>query len=99
MEATITKSENLLTIAPAGRLDTVNSADLRDKLAAYETEDTDFELDFTAVDYISSAGLRLLVALQKKAKESGHSMIIRNINPIVREVFRISGFNKAFTVL
>ena len=43
--------------------------------------------------------MRLLVAVQKKTRAEGHSMSIKNINPVVKEVFRVSGFNKAFTVL
>ena len=99
MEATIVKNEGVTVISPAGRLDTVTSAALKEQLAAENIEGADIELDFSMVDYISSAGLRLLVALQKQAKAGGHTMVIRNINAVVKEVFRVSGFNKAFTVL
>lgn len=99
MEATIVKNEGVTVISPVGRLDTVTSAALKEQLAAENIEGADIELDFSMVDYISSAGLRLLVALQKQAKAGGHTMVIRNINAVVKEVFRVSGFNKAFTVL
>ncbi len=99
MEATITQTETNLIIAPVGRLDTAASAALKEQLEPYALDKTDIELDFAQVEYISSAGLRLLVALQKQAKASEHTMVIRNTNAVVNEVFRVSGFNKAFTVL
>ena len=99
MENVIEKKEGILLCAPVGRLDTVNSAALKEQLDAAGTEDVDMELDFTNVAYISSAGLRLLVALQKQAKAGGHTMVIKNTNAVVNEVFRVSGFNKTFTVL
>ncbi|MBQ2597592.1 MAG: STAS domain-containing protein [Oscillospiraceae bacterium] len=91
--------DSLLLIAPVGRLDTTASAELKNQIAAYDAAGRDILVDFADVDYISSAGLRLLVALQKQAKSCGHTMTVKNINAVVREVFRISGFDKAFTVL
>ena len=96
-ETVIEKTDALLYVAPVGRLDTVMSNELQEMLAA--PGDTDIELDFANVEYISSAGLRLLVSLQKQAKAGGHAMVIKNTNAVVNEVFRVSGFNKAFTVL
>ena len=99
LENVIEKNEGVLLCAPVGRLDTVSSAALKEQLDAVGTEDADIELDFANVAYISSAGLRLLVALQKQAKAGGHTMVIKNTNAVVNEVFRVSGFNKTFTVL
>ena len=95
----IVTNAGVLTVAPVGRLDTVTSGELKEKLEAHGTSGVDIEMDLTNVDYISSAGLRLLVALQKQAKAGGHTMVIKNINAVVKEVFRVSGFDKAFTVL
>ena len=95
----IEKKEGTVVISPVGRLDTVTSAELREKIDAFDIADADLELDFQHVDYISSAGLRLLVTLQKKAAAGGHKMVLRNTNAVVNEVFRVSGFNKTFTVL
>lgn len=98
-ETRIEKKDGTVVISPVGRLDTVMSAELREKIDAFDTSDADLELDFQHVDYISSAGLRLLVTLQKKAVAGGHSMVLRNTNAVVNEVFRVSGFNKTFKVL
>lgn len=98
-ETTVCVTDRLMMVAPVGRLDTVTSAELREKIEAYDYAGRDIVMDFTNVEYISSAGLRLLVSLQKQAKAEGHTMTIKNINAVVREVFRISGFDKAFTVV
>ena len=98
-KAVISLEEGVLKVAPAGRLDTVTSAELKTQLEAYDTGSVDIEMDFAGVEYISSAGLRLLVSLQKQARASGHDMVIKNINAVVKEVFRVSGFIKAFTVV
>ena len=99
MEAIIVKSEETLSVSPQGRLDTVTSAELADQIKEIGSDNVDIDLDFEKVDYISSAGLRLLVALQRQAKSSGHSLVIRNVGKVVLEVFKISGFDKKFTVL
>lgn len=97
--ACVTVSDGLAVIAPEGRLDTVTSAELKELIAGYDISGCNVEFDFANVDYISSAGLRLLVSLQKQAKADGHTMILKNTNAVVNEVLRISGFNKTFTVL
>ncbi|MBQ6075991.1 MAG: STAS domain-containing protein [Lachnospiraceae bacterium] len=99
MEAIITKEEDRAAVQITGRLDTVTSEELKRKLAEADVSDCDLELDFTGVEYISSAGLRLLVALQKQAAASGHKMAVKNINRVVREIFKVAGFDKAITVI
>ena len=99
MEAVIEKTEDTLIVSPKGRLDTVSSAELTEQIKEVGADDVDIDMDFEEVEYISSAGLRLLVALQRQAKASEHTLVIRNVNKVVKEVFKISGFNKKFTVL
>ena len=99
MEAVIEKTEDTLIVSPKGRLDTVSSAELTEQIKEAGADDVDIDMDFEEVEYISSAGLRLLVALQRQAKASEHTLVIRNVNKVVKEVFKISGFNKKFTVL
>ena len=88
-----------LTMMIEGRIDTQTAPDLLKAVEDSIGNVSDLVLDFTNVSYISSAGLRLLVSLQKKAAASGKTMVIRNPNAVVKEVFRVSGFNKTFTVL
>ena len=98
---TITKNMNgtALEIALEGRLDTMTSPDLEKELNASLPSAESLTFDLAKLEYISSAGLRLLVTLQKKAVAGGHSMVLRNTNAVVNEVFRVSGFNKTFKVL
>ena len=99
MEMSIKKEDGVLYIAVAGRLDTVTSAELNAKLEEEGYDNADIDFDFQNIEYISSAGLRLVLALQKQAQETGHTLVIRNINKVVAEVFRVAGFNKALTIV
>ena len=99
MEAIIERTEDTLLVSPQGRLDTVTSAELAEQIEEAGADDIDIDLDFEQVEYISSAGLRLLVALQRKAKAGEHTLVIRNMGKVVQEVFKISGFDKKFTIL
>ncbi|MBR6322526.1 MAG: STAS domain-containing protein [Lachnospiraceae bacterium] len=99
MEAVIVKKEDVLSVSPQGRLDTVSSQELAAQIEEAGAEGLNIDMDFEKVEYISSAGLRLLVSLQRQAKAGGHELVIRNVGKVVYEVFRISGFQKKFTIL
>ena len=55
-------------------------------------------LDFSELDYISSAGLGLLLGAQKRLVDTGHSMKLTRMNKNVRDVFRYAGFDKIFEI-
>lgn len=55
-------------------------------------------LDFADLDYISSAGLGILLATQKKLSEGGHALRLVNVNPHIRDVFHFSGFDQIFRI-
>lgn len=82
-----------LTLAPIGRVDTITSPELEAAVVLDGVEDLVFDL--AQVDYISSAGLRVLLSAQKKM--AGKSMKIANAKPAVKEVFDITGFSDIFT--
>ena len=88
-----TKSENgKVTVELEGRLDTNTSPQLEDELAA--VLDSTVELlviDFANLAYISSAGLRVLLAAQKKMNKQG-SMKLKGVCDAVMEVFEMTGF-------
>jgi anti-sigma B factor antagonist len=88
-EERIGKSAVALTLN--GRLDTVNAPLLENKIK--EQEDiTELTLDFKGVNYISSMGLRVLLAAKKAMKAEGGRMSIINMQDSVREVFEMTGF-------
>ena len=82
-----------LTLAPVGRVDTITSPELEAAVQLDGVEELVFDL--ANVDYISSAGLRVLLASQKKM--TGKVMKIANAKPAVKEVFDITGFSDIFT--
>ena len=55
-------------------------------------------IDFGELDYISSAGLGILLATQKRLSESGHAIAITRMNRHIRDVFHIAGFDLVFTI-
>jgi len=55
-------------------------------------------IDFDGLDYISSAGLGILLATQKRLSESGHALTITGMNRHIKDVFHIAGFDLVFTI-
>ena len=86
-----------LTIALEGRLDTTTSPDLEETLAASLDGATALVFDFAKLDYLSSAGLRVLLSAQKRMNKQG-SMKLVHVNDAVKEVFDITGFADFLTV-
>ena len=86
-----------LTATIEGRLDTNTTPEAEKELAGSLDNGTELILDFKQLDYISSAGLRLLLMLQKKMNAQG-SMKILNANAIVKEIFEVTGFSDVLTV-
>jgi anti-sigma B factor antagonist len=86
-----------LAIALEGRLDTMTApeleAELKQSLDAVQT----LTLDFSKLDYISSAGLRVLLSAHKTMAPKG-GMKVTNVNEIVREVFEVTGFADILTI-
>lgn len=82
-----------LTLAPIGRIDTITAPEFEATLVLDGIDE--LLIDFAAVDYISSAGLRVLLSAQKKM--AGKTMTIANACPAVKEVFDITGFSDIFT--
>ena len=91
MEITI-KHEDSLIIELVGRLDTNTSLELDERIKKEEIKENKVIMDFKALEYISSAGLRLLLGLKKELGKKNKELEIHNINEIVREVFQVTGF-------
>ena len=90
---TITKTQNGtdLTLALEGRLDTITAPELEAELSADLDNVESLTLDFSKLDYISSAGLRVLLSAHKRMSGKG-GMKVTNVNEIVQEVFEVTGF-------
>lgn len=90
---------SLVVLRPEGRIDNSNSREFQDHLlAVVHSGPVDIVVDFAAVDYISSAGLRaLMTAAREKAKE--RRLLAVGLNAVVQEIFTISRFNRVVPVL
>ncbi len=95
----ITKSMNgtALNIALEGRLDTTTAPELEHELKDSMNDATELTLDFSKLDYISSAGLRVLLSAHKVMSKKG-GMKVTNVNEIVSEVFDVTGFADILTI-
>ena len=86
-----------LTVKLEGRLDTTTAPELelalKDSYAGVEK----LVLDFAALEYLSSAGLRVLLGAQKTMNKQGE-MIVKNVNETIEEIFEITGFADVLTI-
>ena len=87
-------NSGVLEVAPEGRLDTATAPQLESELKASMTDIDYLLFDFAKLDYISSAGLRVLLSANKEMLRSGKAPItVINANDIVKEVFEVTGFS------
>ena len=86
----------ILYVALKGRLDTVTSQDLLNGLPEIDQVKS-VEFDFQDLEYISSAGLRVLVSYQKKLGGKDH-VIVKNANPVVKNIFTVTGLGAVLTL-
>lgn len=91
MKVEIDKSGTNLTLAIEGRIDTLTAPKLEEVILAQLSGVTNLTLDFSKVEYISSAGLRVLLSTSKKLTDK-ENMIITHASKSVMEVFQITGF-------
>lgn len=98
MELTERRAGKAVVVAPVGRIDMATAEQLKGRLIPLVTDAAKkgevVILDFAGVDYISSAGLRVLMLAAKEAKTSGSKIAVAALQPLVNEIFEISRFNK-----
>ena len=81
-----------------GRLDTVTAPDLEKELKDSLDGITELQLDFAKLEYISSAGLRVLLAAQKTMTKQGE-MTLTHVNETIMEIFEVTGFSDILTIV
>jgi len=86
-----------LTVALEGRLDTTTAPELEEALKDALEKVDDLTMDFSRLEYISSAGLRVLLATQKIMNKQGAMRVI-NVNEVVMDVFDVTGFADILTI-
>lgn len=97
MKINTQKEGTQLVVAIEGRLDTTSAPQLEDALKDTLAGIEKLVMDFTSLEYISSAGLRILLSTQKVMNKQG-KMVIRNANDVVKEVFDMTGFSDILTL-
>jgi anti-anti-sigma factor len=85
-------------LAPVGRLDSNSARELEEMLLPLFDVGAPLLVDFAALHYISSAGLRVLLLAARKSKATGVPLMLAGMTTSVDEVFRISGFDKLFDI-
>ena len=98
MNITKTYDEKELTITVDERIDTVTAPDFENEIMDEMGNFDSLILDFNDLEYISSAGLRVLVLTQKKLKPEGIPFVIKNVNDTIKEILSMSGFDKILTI-
>lgn len=86
-----------LTLALTGRLDTTTAPELEAVIKENIAGVTKLVMDFAGLEYLSSAGLRVILSTQKIMNKQGE-MVIRNVNETINEVFEITGFIDILTI-
>ena len=99
MKIEITTNGNQLIASFAGRLDTAAAVQTaEDVKPLMEAEGKEIILDCTALEYISSSGLRIFLGIRKEAAAHGSKVIVRNINADIRQAFMMTGFISLFEI-
>lgn len=101
MTTTIEKLDGITNITINGRLDSVTAPQFdREVSEAYSAEaDGKLSIDCAGMEYISSAGLRSLITLLKKAKAAGRTLELHNLPASIRTIFDMTGFTSIFTII
>lgn len=99
MDIKTTQDGNKATIVLNGKLSVATSPDLESAIQNLPAEVNEFEIDLSDLDYISSAGLRVLVSTEKTAAQRGGKMTLLHPNEEVAEVFDMTGLNAVFTIV
>ncbi len=92
---TVEKTQNgdALVLIVEGRLDTITAPQLDQEIQSIPADVKSLTLDFAQLDYVSSAGLRVLLTAQKKMTAATGKMVVKGVQPAVMEVFAVTGFD------
>jgi anti-sigma B factor antagonist len=91
--------DGVLDVALDGRLDTNTAPDFQKEIEPMLGDISKLTLDCEKLDYISSAGLRVLLTFEQTLEEQGKKMELRNVNDIIHDVFDVTGFLEIMTIV
>lgn len=100
MNVTINQQDGKIFVMLDGRIDSTNADQFQQDIAPLmEGDRPDIDIDCTNMTYTSSQGLRVFLLLQKSVMARKGKMVMRNMNPLVKEVFDITGFSNIITIV
>lgn len=98
MTIRIEKNGSTLLLAPEGRLDTLTAPQLEAAVKENLADAASLTFDFEKLEYVSSAGLRVLLSAEKAMNAKGGSMKVCRVNETIMEVFEVTGFSDILTI-
>jgi len=100
MEVKITNESGKMLATVDGRIDTTTADKFQKEIAPLmQGDNPDIEMDCSGLEYTSSQGLRLFLILQKSVMARHGKLVLKGMQPMVKEVFDITGFSNIFTIL
>ncbi len=93
------KEEKSVSIFMEGRLDSQTAPEVQDKLLAVVDQYETIVIDAEKLTYVSSAGLRVFLMLQKRAVKTGSALSLIHMKPEIQEVFEMTGFSSIMNIL
>lgn len=91
-------NDSVLNIYVEGRLDTTTAPELESEINGAFEGINQVVLDFATLEYISSAGLRVILGMQKQMNKQGGTMKVKNVSPEIMEIFEVTGFSDILTI-
>ncbi len=98
MKIEVSTNEGICILFPEGWVDSTNATELEQSVNAYVDDYETLILDLAGVDYISSAGLRVIVAAHKEMADRGGKFVLRNLNRNVSDIIRLTGFDRKLNI-
>lgn len=92
------KQDEKLTLRLSGRLETSTAPMLQEAVEKIQPDVMELRMDMEGLEYVSSAGLRVLLAAMKKMKKKEGTMVVCHVNAGIMEVFEITGFKKMLNI-
>lgn len=97
MEITISSRDDVQVATVSGRIDSASAQDAQEQLSGAVTPGGKLVLDMTACDYLSSAGLRVLLWIAKAVARDGGAAVVAGLADDIRDVMEMTGFGSLFT--
>ena len=98
MEINEASQDGTIVLSISGEIDGTNVDEFENRVSDAADRTSSLVLDLGNLEYVSSAGLRVFLTLQKKVKQRGDSLIIKNVNEEVRDIFSVTGFVKLLNI-